>query len=35
MPVFLVLALVLLLGGTFFAVSSLSAADSMTHMMGH
>jgi hypothetical protein len=35
MPVLLVLALVLLLGGTFFAITSLSAADSMTQMMSH
>jgi hypothetical protein len=35
MPVFLVLALVLLLGGMFFAITSLSAPDSMTQMMSH
>jgi hypothetical protein len=35
MPVLLVLALVLLLGGIFFAITSLSAADSMTQMMNN
>jgi hypothetical protein len=33
--VLLVLALVLLLGGTFFAITSLSAVDSMTQMMNN
>jgi hypothetical protein len=35
MPVLLVLALALLLGGTFFAIASVGAADSMTQMMDH
>jgi Domain of unknown function (DUF1707) len=35
LPVFLVLTLALLLGGTFFALTSLGTADSMNQMMSH
>jgi hypothetical protein len=35
LPVLLVLAVALLAGGTFFAFTSLDAADSMTQMMNH
>lgn len=35
LPVLLVLAVALLLGGTFFAITSLGAADSMNQMMSH